>query len=314
MKFNEDFPSGIKNPGVSEDGESIVLKKFHGDLTPFIKSTSPLPEKIVNILGVDVETTGKEAKTDKITELTIYPAKVDALSGRLLSVEKPLTWLNDPGMPIPKEISQYTGITDEMVKGKSIDKDMVLSVVKNQDYIIAHEAKFDHGFVSRIIPQTKNMIWADSRSLPWRMMGASSTSLASLSNDHGFFYDAHRSELDVAAMLRILSQGPEGLSGKSGYFNYLFDEASKNQTVLVALGAPFDRKDELKSRNWHWDGDVKVWNFSSRNQDDINKEVMWYKEKKISPFLPFKAFGPEFIYDEEFKKTSLENVRNWDRL
>ena len=75
-------------------------------------------------LYVDVETTGIDAKGDRIIELAMVLFGYDA-DGRVTGVEDRLDQLEDPGRPIPPEITVLTGIRDEDVEGKRIDEGAV---------------------------------------------------------------------------------------------------------------------------------------------------------------------------------------------
>lgn len=54
--------------------------------------------------------------------------------------------LQQPGKPIPPEITKLTSITDEMVSGQMIDMQAVHDLVAPADLIIAHNAGFDRPF------------------------------------------------------------------------------------------------------------------------------------------------------------------------
>ena len=82
---------------------------------------------------VDVETTGTNPESDKIIELGICLFEYDRQSGRIYRVLGSSEWLEDPGSPIPPEITNITGITDEMVAGHPAGADLsCLSVAPGQ--------------------------------------------------------------------------------------------------------------------------------------------------------------------------------------
>jgi hypothetical protein len=70
---------------------------------------------------VDVETTGTNPDFDKIIELGICLFEYDRQSGRIYKVLGSWEWFEDPGLSIPPEITNITGITDEMVAGHRIE-------------------------------------------------------------------------------------------------------------------------------------------------------------------------------------------------
>jgi DNA polymerase III subunit epsilon len=69
---------------------------------------------------VDVETTGTNPDSDKIIELGICLFEYDRQSGQIYKVLGSWEWFEDPGTPIPPEITKITGITNEMVAGHGL--------------------------------------------------------------------------------------------------------------------------------------------------------------------------------------------------
>jgi DNA polymerase-3 subunit epsilon len=100
---------------------------------------------------VDVETTGINPDRDKIIELGICLFEYDRQSGRIYKVLGSWEWLEDPGLPIPAEITKITGITDTMVAGHRID-DAVDDLLSRVVLVIAHHADFDRRFLERRLP------------------------------------------------------------------------------------------------------------------------------------------------------------------
>ena len=58
-----------------------------------------------------------------------------------------------------KNISIH-GITNETVKGHSIDWKRVEEIFINTDIIAAHNAKFDRSFMDKVFPLSEEKIWA----------------------------------------------------------------------------------------------------------------------------------------------------------
>ncbi len=90
----------------------------------------------------DIETTGLSNRTCGITEIGAVKVK----NGEVLARYN--TFVN-PEMPIPADVVELTGITDEMVKDARVIKDVLpefLDFVGNR-LLIAHNADFDIGFI-----------------------------------------------------------------------------------------------------------------------------------------------------------------------
>ena len=93
-------------------------------------------------VAFDIETTGLDFNKHKITEIGAVRIK----DGQLADT---FDMLVDPQTPIPKEITDLTGITDEMVRGKpAIDTVLPLFLAfADGAELIAHNARFDMGFI-----------------------------------------------------------------------------------------------------------------------------------------------------------------------
>ncbi|MCL2518289.1 MAG: exonuclease domain-containing protein, partial [Oscillospiraceae bacterium] len=92
----------------------------------------------------DIETTGLSALQDKITEIGAVIVK----SGKVLKTFH--TYVN-PERPIPIEITQLTGITDEMVEDAPTTEEAVKTFLKfaGNRILIAHNAGFDISFIRK---------------------------------------------------------------------------------------------------------------------------------------------------------------------
>lgn len=92
----------------------------------------------------DIETTGLSPVNCGITEI----GAVRYRGGEIVDIFE--TYV-DPMMPIPENITELTGITDDMVKGAPSPSDAVKSFLKfaGNDILIAHNANFDIGFIRK---------------------------------------------------------------------------------------------------------------------------------------------------------------------
>ena len=90
---------------------------------------------------VDVETTGLDPSRDKIIEFCGVPFEFERESGRILAVKEAVSCLEDPGRPIPADVTKLTGITDAMVAGKRIDEAAVGKLMAEAGLVIAHPAR-----------------------------------------------------------------------------------------------------------------------------------------------------------------------------
>jgi DNA polymerase-3 subunit epsilon len=126
---------------------------------------------------VDVETTSTNPDRDRIIELGICLFEHDPQSGRIYKVLGSWQWFEDPAFPIPPEITNVSGITDEMVCGHRIDHRAVNDPLARVALVIAHNASFDQRFLEKRLPAFATRHWAWSRSdIDWMAEGIRSIS------------------------------------------------------------------------------------------------------------------------------------------
>lgn len=144
-----------------------VLRRFVPDPVAYLGDRFAAPPGCKTALFVDVETDGLDVKQDRVIELSIVPFVFDP-DGIVYDAGKALSFLQDPKRALPPEIVALTGITDEMVKGQSIDLDQVRPLVDEAALIIAHHAAFDRPMLERAVPLFRDKAWACSHvEVPW---------------------------------------------------------------------------------------------------------------------------------------------------
>lgn len=96
-----------------------------------------------DIVIIDIETTGFSAEHDKIIEMSAIKVsagkEVDSFSV-----------LINPGIHIPEEIAELTGINDEMVKDKPLISEVLPEFLHfiGDSIIVGHNGEFDFNFIS----------------------------------------------------------------------------------------------------------------------------------------------------------------------
>jgi DNA polymerase-3 subunit epsilon len=213
----------------------------------------PRGGKIKRAVVVDVETTGLSIETDDVIQLAVLPFDYDPESGRILSVYKDLAFegLREPSVPISEEASLVTGITNEMVAGKSIDDEAVAAVAEKADLVIAHNASFDRPMVERLWSVFADKRWACTLSgVNWLREGFTAGKLDYLGMQFGWFYDGHRALVDCEACLALLAQ----TLPKSGenVMKVVREAAMKDDFLIRAVDAPYDLREKLKKRGYRW--------------------------------------------------------------
>jgi DNA polymerase-3 subunit epsilon len=267
--------------GKSGDGNTIILHKLHEKMFSFPAYfnqdwCSANSDMIRVGAAIDVETTGLDQSKDKIIEIGLRIFKFNRLTGELLSLDSYYSDFQDPGELLADEVKVITGISDEMLKGKAINWEKVNALLSTCHIIIAHNAYFDRPFIDNQSAISKDKIWGCSFSqVDWKAYGFPSRKLEVLSIYHGFFTDAHRALNDSDALIYLLSMKNE----KTGY-PYLFellDNSRKSIVLISATFAIYEKKDLLKSRNYKWEPQKKVWE-KEIYQDQYDAEIKWLEE------------------------------------
>ena len=262
---------------LEQDPDFRVLRRLV-PITDFgpAPTTSQAPAQTLSVLVLDTETTGLSHRTDKIIELAMLLVQVDPGTGLPLGPVDIFEGFEDPGMPIPPVAQTVTGISDDMVAGHRLDDAQVEAMVARADLIVAHNAGFDRPFVEARFPGFAAKAWACSfADIDWKAAGAGSAKLSALAQDQGWFYDAHRAQVDCHALLQVLAR-PVGGGDATG-LSQLITAASRPSFRLRATGSPFESKDQLKGRGYRWDADAKVWFCTVGDTDRLDAELAWLK-------------------------------------
>jgi DNA polymerase-3 subunit epsilon len=260
-----------------------VLRRLVPNLDFGLKADAPVADNAQAgaqwVLVLDTETTGLSHATDKIIELAMLLVQVDTATGLPFGPVEIFEGFEDPGVPITEVIRQITGISDEMVQGQRLADAQVLSLLARADLVVAHNASFDRPFVEARFPGFASKPWACSfQDIDWKALGASSAKLSTLAQDQGWFFEAHRAQVDCHALLQVLScplakRQTTALTG----LGQLMAAAAKPSFKLRATGAPFEAKDQLKSRGYRWDPEARVWSCILANEDLLAIESQWLK-------------------------------------
>lgn len=229
---------------------------------------------------VDTETTGRDSDKDHVIELGLVRFSFDD-AGQVHEVADSYDALEDPGVPIPPEATRVNGIRDEMVKGQRIDDARVHELLDGAELVIAHNAAFDRQFLERRLPAFASKAWACSHSqVDWEAEGIGSTKLDYIAFRLGFFYDAHRADIDCRALLHALTR-PLPRSGRTGMASLLARYRDESFRIW-AMDSRFEVKDLLAARGYRWAdgkkaGDEKAWNVVVDGAQ-LEAELAWLKQ------------------------------------
>ena len=171
--------------------------------------------------------------------------------GSIFNLLEEFSGYQDPNIPIPGHITKLTGISDDMVKGHSIDESAVSEYLKGVDIIIAHNAQFDRAFFETAFPNITPKAWACSmRDINWSEEDINSLKLEYIAYRYGFFFEGHRAIIDCLVGIHILAQ--KLLISKTPVLKRLLDTALQLEFKIIARDTPYESKDLLKTKGYRW--------------------------------------------------------------
>lgn len=243
------------------------------------------PVRFVTI--VDTETTGTDPIHDEIIDIAVVTLEVDA-AGEIVGIVSSGQALRDPHMPIPPYITKLTGITDEDVRGRTIDLDRLEHRLSNADVLIAHSAQFEVAFLENLMPGIAGAAWACSANdFDWLGAGLDGRKLGHLLMQLGWFNDAHRAMADVVSLIHLLAHRlPHG----GTMIGDLLANAEKPTVRFEATAAPFEQRSALKARGYRWDARQKVW-WCEIAEEECAAEERWFRQC-IAPHGPVPRMLP----------------------
>jgi len=249
-----------------------VLRK----LVPQLDFAKPDGRSLAKGVVVDTETTGLNQNSDKIMEIGLVVFEYDPETGQAYRVLESFGALEDPGIPITPEITEITGITNEMVAGKRIDDARIAELVSGASIVIAHNSKFDRPFLEQRFPVFEELPWGCSfAQVDWDGEGLGARKLDYIAFQFGFFFDAHRAETDCQALLTILQQ--ELPKSKVKVLKSMLEQLPQKDWTVYPM-SDYASKDLLKARSYYWDAARKVWHPTLTGTEVITGEVAWLKE------------------------------------
>lgn len=263
-------------------GQYQVLKRFEAISQYHSHPASPAENALHKVCIIDTETTGLDTSKCEIIELGYQIIEFDS-EGRFYQVLTSRNYLNEPDGEISAEVTQVTGLTQKDVAGHHIPWVDVANELASVSLFVAHNAAFDRKILERYHDLFIDTVWGCSAAqVDWfHLAQVSSRSQEFLCWKVGhFFYGAHRALDDVQALTHLLQQPIS--SAQQPAFHFLLTSVRQQKFVCKATGAPFDLKDELKTRRYRWNADERVWQ-KILDASDLEAEQAWLESNNVQP-------------------------------
>lgn len=213
-----------------------VYVRMYGELGSHLTGREGRAEWTGRGAFIDVETTGLSPATHEILELAIVLFGYDERTGCITGTLDEYVGFREPDAEIPADATAVHGITEAMVKGHGLNESRIRTILDRAEFLVAHNAVFDYGFVVRLFPEAAFKPWLCSmRQVNWRSHGYSSRGLQNLLAAHAIQVGtAHRAADDCRGALRLLNH--DGSRGTT-YFSELLqslDSPAVGEPVVPA--------------------------------------------------------------------------------
>ena len=241
---------------------------------------------------VDLETTSLNPDDGDIIELALMMVWLSQ-DGEVLGHFGPLSWLEDPGVPISPEITMVTGLAAQHLVGHKIPDPSVEGMLSRADLLVAHNAKFEIAWLEKRYPNLCGKAWACSMAdIDWLKAGCDGRAQQHLLSQHGWFANAHRAGDDVWSLFILLKENRRGWERKSRtHFQRVLEAANRVTTLVQAKGAPYRKKDLLRARGYRWNASESVWQKELEHADIAHEQAWFFREGLPSPTLaPMSAY------------------------
>ncbi|PCI03477.1 MAG: DNA polymerase III subunit epsilon [Zetaproteobacteria bacterium] len=283
---------------LEQDGKYKVLERL--EAPKVYNHGSPQTPRIGIV--IDTETTGLDTSKDKIIELGFVAFEYDAGSGLIYRILHNYAGFEDPKESLSDIVKQVTGISDDMLVGQSLDDDEIMAWLNKSSLIIAHNASFDRQMLERRLPQISGTNWACTfNDINWQEENIASLKLDYIAYRLGYFFAGHRAVNDAEATLHLLTKTlPD--TGKLA-MSELLAHAREKSRRLFAVGAPFDKKDELRERGYRW-----LATYAYVDNRGSNKKGVWSKAVPESDIADEETWLTKNIYNGKTSQLTYNDI------
>lgn len=264
---------------LNNSGHYRVTKKYQ---RPEYYNTGDEDDKMIAVF-LDIETTGLSYTQDKLIELGMVKFEYNR-HGSIFRLLDDFSGYQDPGILIPKYITELTGINDDMVRGHKIQESAVANYLQDVDLIITHNAQFDRTFLETTFPSLPAKAWGCLMyDVDWDKEGISSRKLEYIAYKFGFFHEGHRAINDCLAGVHLLAQKLP--NSQVPVLKELLVQSAAIRFKLYTVNSPYDSKELLKSRGYRWsmnqNDKYRAWSIEL-TEDKVAEEINYLRSNIYS--------------------------------
>lgn len=222
-------------------------------------------------LALAIQCSGGDHRRHQIVELALQRFRLDERN-RIVETGRRRTWLEEPATPISAVSARSTDLVDADLIGRAISDGEATAMLLDVDFVVTHDARTCRPFVENRLPLAAGRPWACSlNDMDWREEGFEGERLADLIGPMGWFYEAHRAEADVTALLHLLDHT---LGDGSTVAGRILARSNRSDWIVDADDVPVSAKEVLEERGYRWDSYRRTWSASIADEA-VPDEIAW---------------------------------------
>ncbi|VVB50879.1 DNA polymerase III PolC-type [uncultured archaeon] len=199
---------------------------------------------------MDLESTGLDKVKDRPIELgvTLWTTKYSR------GLDSQSILIKSDGVPVVSEITEITGITQDMVDNFGYEPDEAFEVATSyadraQAIVAFNGRRFDIPMFQAMAKRLKRQ-WPDKLIIdPFVDLPMRGQELITMCAKMGIYYDPHEAGADVNAMLRLTAKFP---------FDIVLERA-KSPVVVVQSKQSYGENEKAKKHKFRWNPGEKIW-------------------------------------------------------
>ena len=232
--------------------KDLVIKYFDGSLPDICEETQ---EDIIKAAVLSIETKGRNPRHAKLVELGVVVLELEKDTCKITRVLEQHHWFQDPEEedPLSEGYTAKTGITQDMVLGKSIEGRVFEEIIEAVDIFVAYNAGYVRPILQEQFPSLDSAVFACVRNqIDWTAKGFGCRSLLHLSKDHNWYNDGLRALDECGTIIKLLQEETVLEEEPMSYFQELVSRAEE-PLITIEARVHIRQKYLMKKERFRWD-------------------------------------------------------------